>query len=211
MRWKSPLAILILVCLVGFLTRGLLVPLIGWSLVCRSDASSADAILVENFDENYRLFEQAAVLQQAGLALRVLVPTQTLGHHSREANPVSKGIVEVMAHFARVQNPEIVPIEEIEPYTLNAAFQIRDFLVRERLRSVIAVIPALRSTRSSLVYRAVFGAADIQIHCLPVFDQHTPINWTATWHGVQVVTEQTIKLQFYRFRLLRWFLGGHVG
>jgi hypothetical protein len=104
-----------------------------------------------------------------------------------------------MARVARVQNLEIVPIQEIEPYSLNAARQIRDHLVRESVRSVLVVSPALRSKRSSLVYRSVLQPAGIQVHCLAMLGQHTPDNWTASWHGIQVVTEQFIKLQFYRF------------
>ena len=104
-----------------------------------------------------------------------------------------------MARVARVQNLQIVPIQEVEPYSLNAARQIRDYLLRENVRSVLVVSPAFRSKRSSLVYRGILSAAGIQVHCLAMFGQHTPHNWTASWHGIQVVTEQFIKLQFYRF------------
>jgi hypothetical protein len=213
MRRKGLLIGFVLLCFGGLLTRGYWTPSIGWHLVCTSEPNrpaSVDLILVENFDPNYRLFEQAAILQGTGLASRVLVPVQALGRESDLTNPVSRGIAELMAGFARVQNPEILPIQEIEPYTLNAAYQIRHLLVKEQLRSVLFIVPALRSRRSSLIYRAVFGAAGIQTHCLPVFDDHTPANWTTTWHGIQVVAEQSIKLQYYRLYLLRAYLGRPV-
>ena len=204
MTWKWRLAMLLLVILTGSLTRGFWIPSIGRSLVCTQEVASSDAILVENFDPDYQLFERAAAMQQAGLSARVLVPTQASGRDSELANPIFRGIAELMARFARVQNLEIIPIVvEIEPYSLHAAYQIRDFLTKEHLRSVVVVAPAFRSRRSSLVYRAVLGPAGIQVYCLPVFGEHTPENWTTTWHGIQVVTEQFIKLQFYRFYVLR--------
>jgi hypothetical protein len=107
-----------------------------------------------------------------------------------------------MATVARVKNASIIPTWDSEPITLNAAYQIRDFLARERLTSVMVVAPALRSRRSSLVYRAVLSPAGIQVRCVPVVGEHTPENWTATWHGIQDVTEQFIKLQYYRFYVL---------
>jgi hypothetical protein len=37
---------------------------------------------------------------------------------------------------------------------------------------------------------------------VPVFGVNTPKNWTQTWHGIQGVTEQWLKLQYYRFYVL---------
>ncbi len=183
----------------GALTRGWWLTFIGHSLVCGGDIASADAILVENFDPDYRLFERAAELERNGWSTRTLVPTRTASSDSDEANPISRSVAEVMARFARVSNLEIVPIREIEPYSLNAATQIRDFLAREHVRSILLVSPAFRSRRSALVYRAILSPAGIRVHCVPTFGQYTPENWTTSWHGIQGVTEQFIKLQYYRF------------
>lgn len=202
MTWPWRLAVLLLVVLTGFLTHGFWIPSIGQILVCTEEVASSDAILVENFDPNYLLFERAASLQRAGLSARVLVLAQASGRDSELPNPVSRGIAELMGRLARVQNSEIIPIREIEPYSLNAAYQIRDFLTKEHLRSIIVVAPAFRSRRSSLVYDAVLRPASIQVYCLPVFGKHTPENWAATWHGIQEIIEQFIKLQFYRFYVL---------
>ena len=199
MAWRWRLGVPVIVLLSGVLTRGLWLPSIGRSLVCAEHVVSADVLLLENFDPDYRLFERAATLQREGNSARVLVPTRTSSSDSTEANLVSRGIVELMAGLARVQNLEILPIKEIEPYSLNAARQIRDYLTREHVRSVLVLSPAFRSERSSLIYRAVLGPAGIQARCLAVFGQHTPENWTVSWHGIQTVTEQFIKLQFYRF------------
>src|SRR5467141_4029181 len=89
------------------MTRAVWLPSIGRGLVCREEIAQPDAILVENFDPDYRLFERAAALQGEGLAVRVLVPTRTVSSDSDEANLVSRGIVERMARLARVRNVEI--------------------------------------------------------------------------------------------------------
>jgi len=199
--WKFRLALLLLVMLLVYATRGFWMLRIGQSLVCPEEMGQSDGILVENFDPDYLLFERAAALHKAGFATRILVPTAA-SHDPERPSPVSKGIVEVMSHVARMQEPEIIPIREIEPISLHAAYQIRDFLTREHLRSVIVVTPGFRSQRSSLVYHAVLDPAGIQVYCVPVFGQKTPENWTTTWHGIQDVTEQFLKLQFYRFHVL---------
>lgn len=203
MAWRWRFAVPVVVVLTGALTHALWLPSIGQSLVCAGDGAAADVVLVENFDPDYRLFERAAELQRAGLLTKVLVPTPTVSIDSTEPNPVARGTVELMARLARVRNLEIVSIQEIEPYSLNAARQIRDHLIRAHVRSVLVVSPAFRSRRSSLVYRTILGPDGIRVHCLAVFGHHTPKNWTASWHGIQVVTEQFIKLQFYRFYVVR--------
>jgi uncharacterized SAM-binding protein YcdF (DUF218 family) len=162
----------------------------------------SDVILVENFDPHYLVFERAAALYKAGLAARVLVPTQASRDPAR-ANAVSQGIAELMSQMARLQNPTILPIQIFEPISLNATYQIRDFLLKEHLRSVIVVTDGFRSKRSALVYHAVLGPAGIKVSCMPVFGEKTPKNWALTWHGIEQVTEQFLKLQYYRFYVLR--------
>lgn len=92
--------------------------------------------------------------------------------------------------------------QEIEPISLNAAYQVRDVLTKAGLKSVIVVTPGFRSQRSSLVYQTVLTPVGITVYCVPVFGQKTSQNWAATWHGMQEVTEQFLKLQFYRFYVL---------
>jgi hypothetical protein len=177
---------------------------VGQSLVCTEDLGQSDVILVENFNPNYLVFERAAVLQSAGLASRVLVPVQ----HSADpevANAVSRGVAEVMAHQARLTAWEIILIGETEPVTLNAALQIRNRLAQDRVRSMIIVTPGFRSRRSALVYHAVLKDLDARVYCVPVFGRITPERWTDTWHGIQQVTEEWLKLQYYRLYALPSF------
>lgn len=200
--WKLRLGIVAVVVLVAVLTRGLWTRSLARSLACVEEVGKSDAIVVENFEPNYLLFERAAALQRTGFASRVLVPTEASHDDATVPNRVSVGFVDVMAGVARVQAPELIVIREREPITLNAARQLRDFLVRQRLQSVIVVAPALRSRRSLLVHRAVLGPAGVHVYCAPVVGAHTPENWTATWHGVQEVVQQLLKLQYYRFYVL---------
>src|SRR5438552_11627057 len=138
--WKLRVALLVGVVLIVSVTRGFWITGIGRSLVCNQDGRSGDAILVENFDLNYLLFERAAALQRTGLGARILVPTDASSDPTKP-NLVSKNIVEVMARVARLQYSEIIPIQEIEPISLNAAYQIREFLTRQNIRSVVVVTP----------------------------------------------------------------------
>jgi hypothetical protein len=206
-RWLRVTGKIILVAvpvtlLILFLTRGYWLRAIGQDLACTESNAAADAMIIENFDPAYLLFERAAALQ-AERPTRVLVHVRAMREDPTGINPISRGIAELMARQARLGKIELIPVKEAEPYALTVAYQIRDFLAREHVRSVVVVSPDFRSKRTSLVYEAVLGPAGIQSHCIPVFGNHTPENWTSTWHGMQVVIEQFLKLQFYRFHVLR--------
>src|SRR4029079_5455455 len=88
--------------LLAWLTSAMWIPAIGPGLVCKENSGPADALLIENFDADYLLFERAETLYRAGLAKRVLVTTFPLadGTESR----VHDGIVELMARIARLEN-----------------------------------------------------------------------------------------------------------
>jgi hypothetical protein len=197
-----------LVVLALVATRAFWIAGIGESLVCPQELVSSDVILIENFDPNYLLFERAAALEKTGVAPRALVPVESW-RDSGAPNAVSRGVAEVMARQARLEAWAMVPIRESEPISLNAATQIREHLVRERIRSLIVVAPGFRSRRSWLVYRATLNRADISVRCVPVFGTTRPENWTETWHGIQDVALEFLKLQYYRayvlpFRSGRW-------
>jgi hypothetical protein len=199
--WKLRIGVLIVVILAGISTSRLWLPAIGRSLVCASDLAPSDVILIENFDPNYLLFERAAFLQKAGFAPRTVVPVQA-SPNPGVPNPISRGVAELMARQARMQAWEMIPIREIEPISLNAAAQIRERLDREQVRSLIVVTSGFRSRRSLLVYRAVLADRGMQVRCDPVFNQATPERWTETWHGMQKVAEEFLKLQYYRLYVL---------
>jgi len=121
---------------------------------------------------------------------------------------VSKSIAEVMARLAGLQEIEFIPIQNIEPISLNAANHIRNFLTAQHLKSVIVLSPGFRSQRSALVYTTVLTPAGVTVGCVPVFGKETPQNWTETWHGIEDFALQFVKLQYYRFYVLRWHRQG---
>ena len=202
--WKLRAAIVVVVIIAGVLTHGFWATQIGGSLVCAEDLAPSDAILVENFDPRSLVFERAAALERAGVAPRVLVTVDGSGEPG-VANAFSSGLAELMARRARLRNWEVIPINGIEPISLNAAVQIRDHLAADPIKSLIVVTPGFRSRRSSLVYRAVLGGVGVRVHCLPVFGTRAPDRWTDTWHGIEDVGEQFFKLQYYRFYVLPLF------
>jgi len=203
--WKASLVLLILI-VTAILTSAYWTIPIARSLVCAEDATPSDAMLIENFDPDYLLFERAAALEKAGMARIALVPVEASSDAS-VANPVSQGIAEVMARQARLRAWRTILMRPAEPISLNAALQIRAQLATQRIKSVILVTPGFRSHRSSLVYRAVFDSAGVTVHCVPVFGTMTPEHWTETWHGIQGLTEEFLKLQYYRFYVLPFVAG----
>jgi hypothetical protein len=156
----------------------------------------ADVILLDNFDPNYLVFERAGQLQRNGRAKSVLVPIRE-STESQLPNSISHGIAELMARRARLNPWEIVAIPEKEPISLNAAVRIRDRLRHDGVKSVIVVSPGFRSYRSWLVYHAVLDAEGVGVDCVPVFGSRTPRRWTTTWHGIQEVASELLKLQYY--------------
>jgi hypothetical protein len=201
--WRFRFAILVGVCLIAVvLTRGVWLLWVGQSLVCDEQLVASDAILIDNFDPNYLLFERAEAIKRAGLAKRVLVPGEA-GSEPDVPNPVAKGFVDVMARVAWLQDTEFIPVQEREPISLSVAFQVASFLSKEKIRSVILVTPGFRSRRSVLVHQAALGREGIAVRCIPVFSQATtPRTWTHTGHGIQEVALQLLKLQYYRFYVL---------
>jgi hypothetical protein len=205
--WKLRIGVLALVVLVAVVTRDAWVAAIGRSLVCARTTAPSDAMLIENFDPDYLLFERAESLERAGIARWALVPVET-SPDPRVPNPVSLGVAEVMARQARMKAWKVLPIRHTEPISLNAAYQIRDYLALERATSVVVIAPAFRSRRSMLVYEAVLGSAGMQVRCEPVFGLTSETEWPDTWHGIQGVVEQFVKLQYYRFYVMPFVFRG---
>jgi len=204
--WTFRLMLVAGLSLLLIMARGVWIPMVGRALVCDSSIRPSDAIMVDNFEVNYLIFERAEQLKSSGIASRVLVPTQA-SIESGEPNRVFAGIAEVMAGVARLPHPELIPVREIEPISLNAAYQIRDFLQRERLRSIVLVTPAFRSRRSALIYAAVLGPVGIRTSCVPVFGpQQGPDTWSRTLHGIQEVVEQHMKLLYYKLYVMPYLL-----
>ena len=195
-KYAALLATVVL-CLGGYATRHTWLRLSAESLVCARGEGPSDAILVDNVEYNYLLFERAQELGARGLASTVLVPI--LGADSgAEPTEVSLGFVDVMCRTARISNCITFNVPSVEPFSLNLARRTAQELQARGIRSVLLVIDGFRSRRDFDLYAAVLGPLKITVHCQPVFGNRTPLNWFDSSHGIQEVGLQLIKLWYYR-------------
>lgn len=206
--WTFRALFLVVLVVLAVTTQSVWEPGLASALVCPSSERSADAILIENFEPEYLLFEHVAGLRRRGLTGRLLVPTQASPDPDQPALLAGE-LVAAMARVAHLPSPEMIPVREIEPLSLNVARQVRDFLSRERMRSVIIVTPGFRSRRSALIYQKLLGEAGIVMSCEAVFGSETPDNWFDSWHGRQRVVLELGKMVYYRGYVLP-FLGTSV-
>jgi hypothetical protein len=196
--------VVLVVTLAGLLavTRSQWEHVIGGSLVCRQNKSPSDALVLENFDPNYLVFEGATTLYNSNVARRAFVPVPAKSAADpRTPNTISIGLAELMARVARLPGFEVIPVVEREPITLNVALKVRERLLREGVKTVTIVSPSLRSRRTALIYSTVL-APEIEVRCATVYGGVRPENWTHQWHGIQEVGLQFLKLQYYRFWVL---------
>ena len=201
--WKFRIALVVLAGSALTLTSEWWTVAIGRSLVCERDIAPADGILLENFDPEYLLFERAKDLRGRGIAPTVFVPVRAGAN--RQPEGVALGITQMMAGLAHLGEMEIIPVREVEPISLNVARDIQRFLREKDVHSVIVVSPLFRSRRSALVYEAMLGRSGIAVRCEHVQGKTGVDSWTATWHGIQGVTEQWLKLQYYRLYVLPFY------
>jgi len=198
--WKLRVGSVVLVLAVVWLTSSWWTVAIARSLVCEANSAPSDVILVENFDPDYRTFEHATRLRKAGLASRVLVPAAR-DPDTLDVEMVDRATVEMFARLSRLGEFEVIPVEHVEPISLNTARDVLRFIQKERIRSVLVVSPLFRSRRSALVYEATLGRAGITVRCEPVRPRDLAW-WTNSWHGVEDIAEQWLKLQYYRLYVL---------
>ncbi len=74
MTWKLRFCLMAVAAATMWLASDRLASSIGRSLLCDASVATSDAILVENFDPDYLLFERAAALENVRVAPRALVP-----------------------------------------------------------------------------------------------------------------------------------------
>ena len=226
--WPVRLAVLAALLVFLALTGRFWLLAVSHSLVHRSELRPADAIIVENLETEYLLYERASRLQREGLAPRVIIPIlappEDLVHPE---GSVLVGLAGVMIRVSRLRDPELVTLRELEPISLNAARQLLEYVrtngaeggekgegalppkdpahddPRPPVRSVLVVTSGFRSERTYEIYRSVFGSAGIEVQVDPVFALRNPDNWLHSTHGFQEVGLQFGKLWYYRLFVLR--------
>ena len=161
------------------------------------DEAPSDAILVDNVEYNYLLFERAQELRARGLASTVLVPI--LGADSdAEPTEVSLGFVDVMCRTARISNCITFNVPSVEPFSLNLARHTAQELQARGIRSVLLVTDGFRSRRDFDLYAAVLGPLKLPFTVSRSSGTALPLNWFESSHGIQEVGLQLMKLWYYR-------------
>ena len=200
--WKQRLLVVAILIVFPVASCEWWVPGLGRSLVCDSQFDRPDLIIIDNLDSDYLLFEKAVDLKALGVCERVLVLVQASGRNPEKPNLVSREIVDVMVRVAGLDGTEIIPIKQLEPITLNTARQVGDFLKGADVKTVLILTSGFKSKRIYLVFKKALGEVGIDAYCLPVWGARTPENWANSWHGIQEVVLQYIKLAYYRLWVL---------
>lgn len=200
--WKLRVVLLTIAALIIWSASGFLIRSAANSLICDDDRRPADLILIDNSDPDYLSFETAASLRNAGVASRVAVFVEADGTNPAVPSMVSAGVADVMSRIAWLGEHDVIPVEQREPITLNVAYQVRAYMIGRELKSVVIAVPAFRSQRTMLIYDAVMRENGIRVGCAPVFSRMTAAVSTSSWHALQGVAEQFLKLQYYRFAVL---------
>jgi hypothetical protein len=199
--WRFRVLILVILISTLTLTRTFWAPVLGWSLVNRNPIAKSDVILINNQDVQYLLFERTGELQKKGMANRVVVPVEA-GGQDGVPGLVPREIAKIMSRVGQIGNPEFWAYYQVEPITYNLATQLNTRLKQEGVGSIILVSEGFRSKRDFMIFNRVLSGKGIKVYCEPVFGLKSPENWINSWHGVQEVILQLIKLQYYRARLL---------
>ena len=194
------LAVLVFALVLAAVHRPVLTAL-GRSLVHQGPVTAGDAIVLENYDPDYLVFEMARNLRRDGLAPRVILPCGTFGGPTN-LSEVAQGFVEVMARISRMGDIELIPIDAGEPYTLNTATAVAEYLAEHQITSVIVVSPLFRSRRSYAVYQSILEPLDISLTCVPSRSTVQPNTWWQSTHGIQNVMLEFGNLWYYQLFLL---------
>jgi hypothetical protein len=198
-RW---LAVAAVILFAGILvTREHWLRALGNWLVCQASVGSGDAILIDNVETNYVLFERAQRLEAQGLSSLVLVPV--LDSETGDLpGAVANAFVNVMCGVSRLKNCTTFAAPEREPISLNVARRCAEELRARGVRSVILVTDGFRSRRAAEIYGQVLMPLGIKVYMQPVFGSRTPSNWFRSWHGIQETGLQFAKLWYYRLAVL---------
>jgi len=134
--WLFRLILLFAVLLVLLAAKGPALRAIGESLVIHVGSEHCDAVLIENFDPNYLLFEESRKLLNSGMDAGVFVPVP-YNRGKSGPNRVSAETVSVMAEVSRIGDYRTINIPETEPIRYNAALAIGGHLQSLRIGSVM--------------------------------------------------------------------------
>jgi uncharacterized SAM-binding protein YcdF (DUF218 family) len=207
--WKLRLLMLALFFVVFVIPYRFWLSALAQTLVLSDQIQKSDAIFVENWNvPDLNALVAAAQLHRTGYAPSVLIARFI------QTDRLSLGGIELPKDYEQVlrlycqdagldlNNVETIPVEAIDPITLNMARQVSTMLHGKGVTSVILVTSFYHSRRSALTYRKFLKPLGIKLASYPVTQRFTPGNWWKTKDGINTVLMELIKLQYYRFFVL---------
>jgi hypothetical protein len=181
------------------------------SLVQEDALERADLILVEmTVLPSPDALEHAASLYRQGYAPRIAVTRYT------DSRRLTDGGVELPKSLDKMLQiywadagldgsaVESIPITVIDPVTLNSARQVAEYCRSQGIARVIIVPSRYHSRRSTLSYRRYMAPLGIELRSAPPAGGLRPDNWWRTKDGVLAITQEYVKLLYYRTFVLPW-------
>jgi uncharacterized SAM-binding protein YcdF (DUF218 family) len=172
-------------------------------LVVSAPLESADAILVLSGSSAYvERTQKAAQLFREGRAPRVLLTDDHMRggwDNAQQRNPffVERARDELIKAGVPAGKIDIVP--GVAESTRDEALIIRDYAVRERLRSVLVVTSAYHSRRALRTLRQTLAGTETTVGIDPAGDD-SQVFWWLTPDGWRNVGSEYAKLIYYWFK-----------
>ncbi|MBI4446475.1 MAG: hypothetical protein HY645_11270 [Acidobacteria bacterium] len=203
--WKFRLLLLALFGLVFVLPYEFWLVRLANSLVQQDPLVGSDAILMENWNlPQLSIFYETASLQKSGYATRALIPEFVETRRTLLAGiRLPKDFDSLIRLYCREagldpKSIERIPVEAIDPITLNTARQLSVSLKARRVRSIIMVSSFYRSKRSALAFKKFLEPEGIKVICHPVNEVFSVGTWWKTKDGWIMVPLEFVKLNYYR-------------
>lgn len=207
--WRFRLLLLVVLLVVSVSCGPFWLTQAGATLVERDSIEHADAILVDvTVAPSLSAMREASRLSQAGYAPRVLftryVQTDRLERVGLQVPRDYDAVINLYAADAGLSlaTVDTIPIEVIDPVTLNTARQVAVFCQARAIRSLILVEPLFHSRRSALTYAHFLAPLGIHSISQPVESGLLVTNWWRTKDGWLSVIEESVKLAYYRVFVL---------
>jgi uncharacterized SAM-binding protein YcdF (DUF218 family) len=202
--WKARalIALTVLLLLAGPVRAGL--PALAAALVEEEPPRPADLILIEVSEHpSFAAIQHAAALYRNGMAPRIAMTRYRDSARLHAAGvvlpPAFDRVVAVYAEAAGLdpERLERVPVDVVDPVTLNVARQVAEYCEQGGVRRLMVVGAPFHSRRSALSYRRFLSPRGIDVSMSPAWSGLTPANWWTTKDGIVNVGQESIKLLVY--------------
>jgi uncharacterized SAM-binding protein YcdF (DUF218 family) len=185
---------LLLAALVGLLIllHPLWLSLAGNQLVADDPLQPSDAIVILAGNSPYRA-QHAVDLYRAGWAPRLLVSDETVKTHGLATT--WRALFEQGVAKLDVPTEAVMPLPGLAEDTRDEALKTRDMMVEHGWKRAIVVTDPFHSYRASLLFRAIFKAAGLEVRSSPALESPVGVrDWWRSTDGVERVTLEYVKL-----------------